>query len=100
MDSSRKARPLGVRQTSFSRPDVGFSICFTSSSGGRVNSRRSDEHTSELKSLIRKSYAVFCLNKKKARLATILLNLSEDIFNNRRSFLTVPFVYTCTILSI
>src|SRR3546814_1880459 len=28
-------------------------------------SRRSEEHTSELQSLIRISYAVFCLNKKK-----------------------------------
>src|SRR3546814_6018031 len=27
--------------------------------------RRSDEHTSELQSLMRKSYAVFCLKKKK-----------------------------------
>src|SRR3546814_6780983 len=27
---------------------------------------RSDEHTSELQSLMRSSYAVFCLNKKKA----------------------------------
>src|SRR3546814_7678978 len=28
-------------------------------------SRRSDEHTSELQSLMRTSYAVFCLKKKK-----------------------------------
>src|SRR3546814_5747056 len=27
--------------------------------------RRSEEHTSELQSLMRRSYAVFCLNKKK-----------------------------------
>src|SRR3546814_5706299 len=29
---------------------------------------RSEEHTSELQSLMRSSYAVFCLNKKKHRL--------------------------------
>src|SRR3546814_8721954 len=29
------------------------------------NQRRSEEHTSELQSLMRISYAVFCLNKKK-----------------------------------
>src|SRR3546814_1842320 len=29
--------------------------------------RRSEEHTSELQSLMRKSYAVFCLTKKKRR---------------------------------
>src|SRR3546814_4548848 len=30
-----------------------------------LSSRRSDEHTSELQSLMRISYAVFCLKKKK-----------------------------------
>src|SRR3546814_9446556 len=29
--------------------------------------RRSEEHTSELQSLMRRSYAVFCLKKKKKR---------------------------------
>src|SRR3546814_4506254 len=29
--------------------------------------RRSEEHTSELQSLMRRSYAVFCLKKKKTR---------------------------------
>src|SRR3546814_2166516 len=32
---------------------------------GRPGSRRSEEHTSELQSLMRISYAVFCLKKKK-----------------------------------
>src|SRR3546814_17550100 len=32
---------------------------------GRPRSRRSEEHTSELQSLMRISYAVFCLKKKK-----------------------------------
>src|SRR3546814_11917785 len=31
----------------------------------RKRARRSEEHTSELQSLMRNSYAVFCLNKKK-----------------------------------
>src|SRR3546814_7392434 len=34
-------------------------------SGDRVDLVRSEEHTSELQSLMRISYAVFCLNKKK-----------------------------------
>src|SRR3546814_1345484 len=34
--------------------------------------RRSEEHTSELQSLMRISYAVFCLKKKKAQMAQIL----------------------------
>src|SRR3546814_1059010 len=33
--------------------------------GGAVVPRRSEEHTSELQSLMRISYAVFCLKKKK-----------------------------------
>src|SRR3546814_8626022 len=33
--------------------------------GGRYRVRRSEEHTSELQSLMRISYAVFCLKKKK-----------------------------------
>src|SRR3546814_10097210 len=32
--------------------------------GGRVGGVRSEEHTSELQSLMRTSYAVFCLKKK------------------------------------
>src|SRR3546814_7158535 len=33
---------------------------------GRTPARRSEEHTSELQSLMRISYAVFCLKKKKS----------------------------------
>src|SRR3546814_6022769 len=33
--------------------------------GSRLARRRSEEHTSELQSLMRISYAVFCLKKKK-----------------------------------
>src|SRR3546814_2806113 len=33
--------------------------------GGDAQPRRSEEHTSELQSLMRISYAVFCLKKKK-----------------------------------
>src|SRR3546814_943865 len=35
--------------------------------GGRAAGQRSEEHTSELQSLMRTSYAVFCLKNKKAR---------------------------------
>src|SRR3546814_7047129 len=34
---------------------------------GRSNFQRSEEHTSELQSLMRISYAVFCLKKKKKK---------------------------------
>src|SRR3546814_951785 len=38
--------------------------------------RRSEEHTSELQSLMRISYAVFCLNKKKMKHTTILTHVN------------------------
>src|SRR3546814_6856862 len=34
---------------------------------GKIEHERSEEHTSELQSLMRISYAVFCLKKKKKR---------------------------------
>src|SRR3546814_4282928 len=34
--------------------------------------RRSEEHTSELQSLMRTSYAVFCLKKKKKKLTRVI----------------------------
>src|SRR3546814_7024477 len=37
---------------------------------GRSQARRSEEHTSELQSLMRISYAVFCLKKKKQQYQT------------------------------
>src|SRR3546814_1620664 len=42
----------------------------TSPSASRARSGRSEEHTSELQSLMRISYAVFCLKKKKIKLPT------------------------------
>src|SRR3546814_1654567 len=39
--------------------------CFPNEPDSRGTSRRSEEHTSELQSLMRNSYAVFCLKKKK-----------------------------------
>src|SRR3546814_7061132 len=41
------------------------SLWHTSSAGGSHQVPRSEEHTSELQSLMRISYAVFCLKKKK-----------------------------------
>src|SRR3546814_1529838 len=51
--------------------------------------RRSEEHTSELQSLMRISYAVFCLKKKKkSNLQSQLItstknNTNNDIHNNK-----------------
>src|SRR3546814_1142439 len=42
-----------------------WTAVFTRAGSGCGSSRRSEEHTSELQSLMRISYAVFCLKKKK-----------------------------------
>src|SRR3546814_3514443 len=56
---------------------------------GRVSGlvMRSEEHTSELQSLMRISYAVFCLTKKKQS-HTISRNMSVPSFNNRYRYHT------------
>src|SRR3546814_9450273 len=50
--------PSGPRANGLSRPERRFAR-------SRITARRSEEHTSELQSLMRISYAVFCLKKKK-----------------------------------
>src|SRR3546814_2278265 len=56
--SGRLARPWGVFDVARS------SYLFTSESVSEGHPDRSEEHTSELQSLMRISYAVFCLKKK------------------------------------
>src|SRR3546814_7404438 len=45
---------------------------------------RSEEHTSELQSLMRTSYAVFCLKQKKTPTSTVLLHESTTIYMPQR----------------
>src|SRR3546814_3814494 len=45
--------------------------------------QRSEEHTSELQSLMRISYAVFCLKKKKKTKPTHLTTVQNTQLNNR-----------------
>src|SRR3546814_2450807 len=49
----------------------------------QVNYRRSEEHTSELQSLMRISYAVFCLKKKNKKDITITINNTYITKNNQ-----------------
>src|SRR3546814_10875949 len=42
------------------------------------SARRSEEHTSELQSLMRISYAVFCLKKKKKKTKSLKINQTEN----------------------
>src|SRR3546814_7307422 len=55
----------GGRVVSGGRHDEGVRFLRSAAGiGGQPRSRRSEEHTSELQSLMRISYAVFCLKKK------------------------------------
>src|SRR3546814_6846771 len=56
---------------------------------------RSEEHTSELQSLMRISYAVFCLKKKKNKnITSITQGYNKKKKNNKYTILTI---YTQTI---
>src|SRR3546814_10120761 len=60
-----RSQPAGVRPV---RQAPSLSLCASGTSGRCSSSmlfHRSEEHTSELQSLMRISYAVFCLKKKK-----------------------------------
>src|SRR3546814_5958200 len=46
---------------------IGLSLAAGLGGAGRDPGRRSEEHTSELQSLMRLSYAVFCLKKKNSK---------------------------------
>src|SRR3546814_5491200 len=59
IDSALRAR--GIRTLVFT--GIATNVCVESS----LRDARSEEHTSELQSLMRISYAVFCLKKKKTR---------------------------------
>src|SRR3546814_2412374 len=47
---------------------------------------RSEEHTSELQSLMRISYAVFCLKKKNTILYQIKLNVETRVYNTQTNY--------------
>src|SRR3546814_5023218 len=49
------------------RPGAGGNLALDAVATAPADGYRSEEHTSELKSLMRISYAVFCLKKKKNR---------------------------------
>src|SRR3546814_1614177 len=57
-----------------SGPIRGFAVVLVI---GVITSVRSEEHTSELQSLMRISYAVFCLKKKKKESSTYIQNIRQ-----------------------
>src|SRR3546814_9805702 len=65
---SRRYRPR--LRMSGSRVEPGAALCHARRVPANWRVRRSEEHTSELQSLMRISYAVFCLKKKKKKHTT------------------------------
>src|SRR3546814_4754311 len=71
--SLRAGRPMPSRRDidpaamPWALPYVYLVDCLTDAGPGADGGRRSEEHTSELQSLMRISYAVFCLKKKKSQ---------------------------------
>src|SRR3546814_5442566 len=67
-DGGRRQRPLAHRRPPAAGHDAGPASAAQRSDRPRdlgARPARSEEHTSELQSLMRISYAVFCLKKKK-----------------------------------
>src|SRR3546814_1666349 len=58
-------RLLQAPRDGLAQPGHAHALFALSAGGGRRGCGRSEEHTSELQSLMRISYAVFCLKKKK-----------------------------------
>src|SRR3546814_2149662 len=66
-------------------PDAWFRRLFRDSGpagSGAAALRRSEEHTSELQSLMRLSYAVFCLIKKTNKVITVCADIVFDANTN------------------
>src|SRR3546814_994893 len=89
----RKEMPCPDQQpTEQDRPCPHFRSCRSRDrTAHRPSPGRSEEHTSELQSLMRISYAVFCLHKKQARTNTIRrddLNPCEKQHRNGIQLLT------------
>src|SRR3546814_6565629 len=73
----RHADHIGYGQPQFGQDGGGFILqCFVDARTHESGSR-SEEHTSELQSLMRISYAVFCLKKKKRKPHTKIKNSTK-----------------------
>src|SRR3546814_5837886 len=73
-----RCQPAAARLCLVRRKDEGCSNSIT----------RSEEHTSELQSLMRISYAVFCLKKKKSHVCDVIFIL--NIYNYSSYTYTIP----------
>src|SRR3546814_6043705 len=82
--SPKEAVAASKRYGNFLGMELGFSydsaaVVPDGSQPPKVEDERSEEHTSELQSLMRISYSVFCLTKKKEDEVTLLWQLEQVI---------------------
>src|SRR3546814_6090625 len=94
---SPTARPLAAFSSLGSSRTSGATVAWCQiSSGPRAWPRRSEEHTSELQSLMRISYAVFCLKKKKNnKHQNIHQHKSTTINNKYQQSITENYTNKC-----
>src|SRR3546814_5874208 len=74
-----QGKKVPVTPASAKRCSTASQLASTRHSSDGQSARRSEEHTSELQSLMRISYAVFCLKKKNTHYSTI--NYITTLYN-------------------
>src|SRR3546814_9991996 len=79
-ETKQAVRPLDHR---IARPDGDHAFA--------RKSRRSEEHTSELQSLMRTSYAVFCLQKKNQHKYTPS-TMNSNLTNNDNEYTSIEYI--------
>src|SRR3546814_8013233 len=83
---ARRRHRRAFRSHSAASPGMSGSSLHTASAAQHSTSTRSEEHTSELQSLMRNSYAVFCLKKKnKTKTTTNKYNNTTIIERNKHN---------------
>src|SRR3546814_6805153 len=96
--SSSRCRSVPIRWRS-SQVAPSAVTCWSSGRSDRVASEcrcRSEEHTSELQSLMRISYAVFCLKKKKQIYEQVLQTHPNYACTHKPHHLTTALINTLT----
>src|SRR3546814_1883027 len=95
-DTSPRARGEGSVAQGYCRQDTHPLSPSRADRGGVFFQARSEEHTSELQSLMRISYAVFCLKKKIKMMNAIyyILPYSHHIYLNNVSECNQPSIHS------